>query len=73
MPKEHRNLLIRDQVQTILRAWKIDATVPVRGNFNLDLKFPKQHLNVGSIQKTKLKSTYNEPLYELKLWREEKS
>jgi hypothetical protein len=58
------NLFTREQLQWILRAWNVKVVVPIRGDFKLTVSFPKQHLNVAKIRKTKKKSTYNKPLYE---------
>ena len=66
-----RQLLIRDQLQTILRGWKIDTLIPVRGDFKIDLNFPGQYLNRGKVRKTKKKSVYGKPLYELIIFKGE--
>ena len=66
------SLVIRNQLQTILKAWGIKVDVPVKGNFNISIVFPGQPLNRGRVKKTKKKSTYNKPLYEIILFKSER-
>ena len=64
--------VVKSTLQRFLSTWKIKTDIPKRGKFNISLAFPFYHLNKGRIKRTDKKSTYNEVLYEVILFRSEK-